>query len=163
MTTELPPSASRVQQALLAHNSRFRVVEMPSSTRTAQEAAATIGCSVAQIAKSILFKGAVSGKPILVIASGTNRVDEKLVAERTGEPLGKATADFAREVTGYVIGGVPPIGFPEPIETWIDADLLQLTEVWAAAGTPFTVFSLDPRELPDLTGGTVIPISRSRA
>ena len=161
MTNELPPSAARVQQALLAHHTPFKVVEMSSSTRTAQEAAAAIGCTVAQIAKSILFKGAVSGKPILVIASGTNRVDEKLVAERTGEPLAKATADFVRGATGHVIGGVPPVGFPQPIETWIDADLLQFGEVWAAAGTPFTVFSLDPRALVDLTGGTIGPVSRT--
>jgi prolyl-tRNA editing enzyme YbaK/EbsC (Cys-tRNA(Pro) deacylase) len=134
---------------------------MPSSTRTAPEAAAAIGCSVSQIAKSILFKGATSGKPILVIASGTNRVDEKLVAEWTGERLAKAAPDFVREATGYVIGGVPPVGFPQPIETWIDADLLQYNEVWAAAGTPFTVFSLDPRALADLTGGTIGPVSRT--
>lgn len=161
MSEYLPPSAARVQQALLAHNAPFRVVEMPSSTRTAQEAAASIGCSVAQIAKSILFRGAETGKPILVIASGTNRVDEKMVAARAGEPLAKATAEFVREVTGYVIGGVPPVGFPQPIETWIDADLLQFSEVWAAAGTPFAVFSLDPGALAALTGGTVVPVSRS--
>ena len=112
MTDALPPSAARVQQALDAHHASFRVVQMPASTRTAPEAAAAIGCSVAQIAKSILFKGGTTGKPILVIASGTNRVDEKVIAERTGEPLSKATPDFVREATGYVIGGVPPVGFP---------------------------------------------------
>jgi prolyl-tRNA editing enzyme YbaK/EbsC (Cys-tRNA(Pro) deacylase) len=161
MTNDLPPSAARVQQALLAHGSPFRVVQMPSSTRTAQEAAAAIGCAIAQIAKSILFKGAVTGKPVLVVASGTNRVDEQLVAERSGEPLAKATADFVREATGYVIGGVAPVGFPQPIETWIDADLLQFTEVWAAAGTPFAVFSLDPQAIAGLTGGRVSRVSRS--
>ena len=161
MSEHLPPSAARVQEALRAHNAPLRVVEMPASTRTAQEAAAAIGCSVSQIAKSILFRGAATGKPILVIASGTNRVDEKLVAARAGEPLAKATADFVRESTGYVIGGVPPIGFPQPIETWIDADLLQFTEVWAAAGTPFAVFSLDSNALAALTGGTVVQVSRA--
>ena len=159
MTEDLPPSAARVQSALDAHHASFRVIQMPSSTRTAQEAAAAIGCSVAQIAKSILFKGATSGKAILVITSGANRVNEKVIAERTGEPLVKATADFVRETTGYVIGGVPPVGFPQPIETWIDADLLQYGEIWAAAGTPFTVFGLQPQALPSLTGGTVITVT----
>ena len=161
MSNDLPASAARVQDALAAHGASFRVVQMPSSTRTAQEAAAAIGCTAAQIAKSILFKGALTGKPILVIASGANRVDEHSVAQHSGEPLGKATADFVREATGYVIGGVPPVGFPRPIETWIDADLLQHDVVWAAAGTPFTVFSLDPHGLAGLTGGTVIPVVRS--
>lgn len=161
MSEPLPPSAARVQEALRAHNAPFRVVEMPASTRTAQEAATAIGCSLSQIAKSILFRGAATGKPILVIASGTNRVDEKLVAARAGEPLAKATADFVRESTGYVIGGVPPLGFPQPIETWIDADLLQYPEVWAAAGTPFAVFSVDPSALAGLTGGTVVQVSRA--
>ena len=161
MTDDLPPSAARVQHALDAHHASFRVVQMPSSTRTAQEAATAIGCSVAQIAKSILFKGAVTGKPILVIASGTNRVDEKVIAERSGEALSKATPDFVREATGYVIGGVPPVGFPQPIETWIDWDLLKHTEVWAAAGTPFTVFSLDPKALAGLTGGSVLAVART--
>ncbi len=96
-----------------------------------------------------------------MIASGINRVDEKVIAERTGEPLTKATPDFVREATGYVIGGVPPVGFPQPIETWIDRDLLQHTEVWAAAGTPFTVFSLDPSALAGLTGGTVLAVARN--
>lgn len=163
MSDHLPPSAARVQQALDAHHSSFRVVQMASTTRTAQEAAAAIGCSVSQIAKSILFRGADTGKPVLVIASGTNRVDEKLIAARAGEPLGKATPDFVRDATGYVIGGVPPVGFPQPIETWIDADLLQFAEVWAAAGTPFAVFSLDPHALATLTGGTVVQVSCARS
>lgn len=158
MTNDLPPSAARVQQALDAHHATFRVVQMPSSTRTAQEAAAAIGCSVAQIAKSILFKGAMTGKPILVIASGTNRVDEKVIADRTGEPLIKASPDFVRDATGFVIGGVAPLGFPQPIETWIDADLLQHEAVWAAAGTPFAVFSLDPQALATITGGIVVTV-----
>jgi prolyl-tRNA editing enzyme YbaK/EbsC (Cys-tRNA(Pro) deacylase) len=155
MDSVLPPSARRVQEALAAMDLPLRVVEMPATTRTAQEAAAAIGCSVAQIAKSIVFRGAVTGKPVLVIASGVNRVNEKGLAGRTGEALQKATADFVREATGYAIGGVPPVGFAAPIETWIDEDLLQFSEVWAAAGTPFAVFQLDPKLLPRLTGGTV--------
>ena len=158
MSDTLPASAQRVQRALDAHGATFRVVQMPATTRTAQEAATAIGCSVAQIAKSILFRGATTGKPILVVASGVNRVNETRVAAHAGEPLAKASAEFVRDATGYVIGGVPPVGFPQPIETWIDEALLQFEEVWAAAGTPFAVFSLDPQVLPALTGGQLVAI-----
>ena len=158
MSGTLPPSAVKVQRALDAHGAAFRVVEMPATTRTAQEAATAIGCDVGQIAKSILFKGTTSGKAILVVASGVNRINEKRIAAHTGEPLGKATPDFVRAATGYVIGGVPPLGFPQRIETWIDRDLLQYAEIWAAAGTPYAVFSLTPAVLADLTGGTVIDV-----
>lgn len=159
MTSELPPSAQRVQAALEHAGLPFRVVIMPNTTRTAQEAAAAIGCTVSQIAKSILFRGATTGKPILVIASGTNRVNERVVADLAGEPLAKADADFVRASTGYVIGGVPPVGFPQQIETWIDSDLLQHDEIWAAAGTPFAVFSLQPTAMATITGGTVVQIT----
>jgi len=156
---ELPESAKRVQAALDRSGLAFRVVEMPASTRTAKEAAAAIGCTVAQIAKSIVFRGAVSGKPILVVTSGTNRVNEQAMAALAGEPLEKASADFVRESTGYAIGGVPPAGFPAPIATWIDPDLLQFEQIWAAAGTPFAVFGLDPRHLPEITGGTLARVT----
>lgn len=156
---ELPPSAQRVQAALEHAGVPFRVVVMQGTTRTAQQAAQAIGCTVAQIAKSVLFRGETTGKPILVIASGTNRVSESTVAALAGERPAKADADFVRTSTGYAIGGVPPVGFPEPIDTWIDRDLLQFEEVWAAAGTPFAVFSLDPRALPALTAGTVAEIT----
>jgi len=155
MPSQLPESARRVQQALDRAGLAFRVVEMPASTRTAKEAAAAIGCTVAQIAKSILFRGAVSGQPVLVVASGVNRVNEQAAAALAGEPLEKASPDFVRAATGYAIGGVPPVGFPAPIATWIDQDLLQFEEVWAAAGTPFAVFSLDPHHLSEITGGAV--------
>ena len=156
--SQLPESARRVQAALDRSGLAFRVVQMPASTRTAKEAAAAIGCTVAQIAKSILFRGAVTGNPILVVASGVNRVSEQAVAALAGEPLEKASPDFVRQATGYAIGGVPPVGFPAPIATWIDQDLLQFEEVWAAAGTGFTVFSLDPRRLPEISGGAVASV-----
>jgi len=159
MTSPLPESARRVQEALDRSGLVFRVIEMPASTRTAKEAAAAIGCSVAQIAKSILFRGAQSGDPILVVTSGVNRVNEQAVAALSGELLEKASADFVRQSTGYVIGGVPPLGFESPIRTWIDQDLLQFQEVWAAAGTPFAVFSLDPRRLPEITGGVIARVA----
>ncbi len=134
------------------------ILEMPHSTRTAGEAAQAIGCTVAQIAKSILFRGACTGKPVLVVASGVNRVNERRIEVVAREPLEKANADFVRSTTGYAIGGVPPVGFPNPIETWIDRDLLLHSAVWAAAGTPFSVFRLDPQLLPKVTGGRVIEV-----
>ena len=158
MEQRLSSSAQRVQAALEVLGLSLQVLEMPDTTRTAQEAATAIGCEVAQIAKSILFRGAQTGKPILVVASGINRVNEKRIAEMTGEPLEKPKADFVRSATGYVIGGVPPMGFQTPIETWIDEDLLVYKEVWAAAGTPNAVFCVDPQVLPRLTGGKVVKV-----
>lgn len=144
---------------LAARGYSFDVLELDQSTRTAAEAAAAIGCEVAQIAKSILFRGQKSGKPVLVIASGVNRVDEKAVAEMLGETLGKADAAFVRKETGFVIGGVPPVGHDKPIETFIDEDILDYDSIWAAAGTPFAVFRLDPRSLAALTGGKVASVA----
>ena len=152
---KLSASAQKVQDALASKGMQLQVVELPDSTRTAVEAAQAIGVSVGQIVKSVIFKGKRSGKPILVIASGTNRVQEKLIEALIGEPLGKADADFVREQTGFVIGGVPPVGLAHPIETFIDQDLLQYDEIWAAAGTPHAVFRLTPAELQRIAGGQV--------
>lgn len=151
----LSASAAKVQAALAGKGFAFEVQELSQSTRTAAEAAAAIGCDVAQIAKSILFRARDSGRPVLVIASGVNRVDEKAVANLLGEKPGKADADFVRRETGFVIGGVPPLGHDKPIFTLIDEDLLAFDEIWAAAGTPFAVFRLDPHSLAGLTGGKV--------
>lgn len=155
----LSSSAARVQAALEARGFAFEVRELDRSTRTAAEAAAAIGCEVAQVAKSILFRGKASGRAVLVIASGIDRVDEKAVAALLGEKLGKADADFVRAETGFVIGGVPPVGHDKPIETFIDEGLLAFGAVWAAAGTPFAVFQLDPRSLAGLTGGRVARVA----
>jgi len=158
MPNALSSSAQKVQNALDALGITLQVVELPSSTRTAFEAAQAVGCQVGQIVKSLIFKGKHSEQPILVIASGANRVDEKKIEAMIGEPLGKADADFVRQRTGFVIGGVPPVGHSEQLRTFIDADLLQYSQVWAAAGTPNAVFALDPADLPRLTGGTVADI-----
>ena len=152
---DLSSSAAKVQAALGARGYSFEVLELDQSTRTAAEAAAAVGCEVAQIAKSILFRGMESGRPVLVIASGANRVDERAVADLLGEKLGKADADFVRRETGFAIGGVPPVGHDRHIVTFIDEDILAFDEIWAAAGTPFAVFRLDPRLLAELTGGRV--------
>ncbi len=151
----LSPSAQRVQNALAAQGVPLQVVELPHSTRTAVEAAHAIGTTVAQIVKSLIFRAPQSDRAVLVLASGVNRVDEKAVAALLGEPLGKADADFVRAKTGFVIGGVSPVGHTAPLPTFIDEDLLTFAELWAAAGTPNAVFRLTPAQLVSLTGGTV--------
>ena len=134
------------------------IKQFSENTRTSAEAAAAIGCTVAQIAKSLVFRAAGSNRAVLVIASGANRVDEKLVAAAIGDRIGKADAAFVREKTGFAIGGVAPIGHTEQPLTLIDADLLAHDEIWAAAGTPNSVFRLNPRALVAMTGGRVIAI-----
>ena len=134
------------------------VVELPDSTRTAREAAQAVGCRVEQIVKSLVFKGQRTNRPILAVASGTNRVNEQRLSELAGEPIEKADADFVRERTGFVVGGVPPIGHAEHLETFIDEDLLRYGQLWAAAGTPHAVFQLTPAELEAMTGGRVVSI-----
>ena len=131
----------------------------PEGTRTAVDAAAAVGCDVAQIVKSLVFRRA-SGAPVLVVASGCNRVDEKKVEALLGEPIGKADAAFVREATGFAIGGVPPAGHAQPVETIVDEDLLGYDEVWAAAGTPRDVFRTTPDRLVALTGGRVADVAQ---
>jgi prolyl-tRNA editing enzyme YbaK/EbsC (Cys-tRNA(Pro) deacylase) len=154
----LSASAQKVQDALHALGLELEVVELPDSTRTAVEAAQAVGCDVGQIVKSLVFKGKRSEKPILVIASGANRVDEKKLEALIGEPLGKADAEFVRQQTGFVIGGVPPVGHTQVVQTFIDVDLLQYAWAWAAAGTPHAIFRLNPADLARMTGGQVSDI-----
>ena len=163
MNQRLSASAQKVQNALAAHGVDLRVVEMPQSTRTAADAAAAVGCDVAQIAKSLIFRTQTTDRPVLVMASGRNRVDEKKVSAHIGEAIGKANAEFVRARTGFVIGGVPPVGHAEPLTTLIDADLLAWNEIWAAAGTPNAVFRLRPAELATITGGVVRDVKREHA
>lgn len=134
------------------------MVELPATTRTAAEAAQAIGCQVGQIVKSLVFKALESQRPILVVASGANRVDEARIGALIGERLAKADADFVRQRTGFVIGGVPPLGHAEPLQTFVDQDLLAYQEIWAAAGTPHAVFRLTPDDLIHMTGGRVVSV-----
>jgi prolyl-tRNA editing enzyme YbaK/EbsC (Cys-tRNA(Pro) deacylase) len=154
----LPAAARRIQDALDALGHDGRVREFPDGTRTVADAAAAIGCTVAQIAKSLLFRAPQSDRPVLVIASGINRVDERRIAAALGEPLARADAEFVRSRTGFAIGGVPPLGHATQPVVFIDRDLLALDEIWAAAGTPNAVFPLKPADLERLTGGTVLDI-----
>jgi prolyl-tRNA editing enzyme YbaK/EbsC (Cys-tRNA(Pro) deacylase) len=143
-------SALKVQAVL---GPKYEVLEFDASTRTSADAAAAVGCTVAQIAKSLVFKAAGTGRPVLVIASGSNRVDEKAVAAVIGEKIGRADATFVREMSGFAIGGVPPVGHATSPVVVIDEDLRAHTEIWAAAGTPNAVFKLTPGDLETLTGG----------
>ncbi|GAA4861712.1 YbaK/EbsC family protein [Paenibacillus vulneris] len=154
----LKESAQRVQDLLAEWGYANKVVELPDSARTAQEAADAIGCEVAQIAKSIIFRLKSSDKPLLVVASGVNRVNERLIAGKLNDRLGKADADYVRERTGFVIGGVAPIGHAEDVMTLIDEDLFQYKTLWAAAGHPKAVFELTPEELVAMTGGQVVQV-----
>ena len=158
MAETLSPSAQKVQDALTAQGYSYQVKELPQTTRSAAEAAQAIGCTVAQIAKSLIFKTRQSQRPVLVIASGVNRVNEKKFAALIGEPVDKPDADFVRQHTGFAIGGVPPIAHAEKLDTYIDEDLLQYTTIWAAAGTPFAVFQLSPADLVEMAGGKVVSI-----
>jgi prolyl-tRNA editing enzyme YbaK/EbsC (Cys-tRNA(Pro) deacylase) len=146
------PTALRTAQLLNEAGIDARVVEFEQPTRTSAEAAAAIGCSVAEIAKSIVFRGRQSGQAVVVVASGDNRVSEAKVAALVGEALGRADADFVREATGYAIGGVAPIGHARPVKLLLDEDLQRFETVWAAGGTPFSVFPLAPGQLRGLTG-----------
>jgi prolyl-tRNA editing enzyme YbaK/EbsC (Cys-tRNA(Pro) deacylase) len=153
------PAPDRVRQSLAAAGVVTRIEEFPSSTRTAQEAAATVGTGVGQIVKSLLFLA--GGSPVMALVSGVNRLDTQRLAALSGAEIGKANAEAVRQATGYSIGGVPPIGFPTPIPTFIDRDLLQYDIVWAAAGTPRHVFPITPHELVRITGGTVADLRQA--
>jgi prolyl-tRNA editing enzyme YbaK/EbsC (Cys-tRNA(Pro) deacylase) len=140
---------------------RFEVLEFDVSTRSAADAAAAIGCSVGQIAKSLVFRATISDRAVLVITSGTNRASESLIATQIGETVERANADYVRDRTGFAIGGVPPIAHSEPVLVIIDEDLRSFDEIWAAAGTPNAVFRLTFDDLVQLTGGTVAKVAEN--
>jgi len=156
--SELSTSAQRVQDALDAAGVRTRIVEYSEPGRTSAQAAAVIGCTVGQIAKSLVFRGA-SGRAVLVIASGANRVDEAKVATVLGEAIGRADPAFVRAATGFAIGGIPPLGHAQPLLTLVDRDLLAHDVVYAAGGTPHAMFPLAPAELVRVSGGTVADVA----
>jgi len=159
MELELSNSAKRVQEFISTRGYTFEVKELPSSTRTAKEAANSIGCTLPQIAKSLVFREKNTDQPILVIASGSNRVDVNKIQQSVGLVLGKADANFVKNRVGYAIGGIPPVGHNEPLETLLDISLKSYTSIWAAAGTPFAVFQLKPDDLESLTKGKWIDLS----
>lgn len=149
-----------MQDALKEFDLDLQVVEFPESTRTSQEAADAIGCELGQIAKTLIFKGKQSGKPLCVIASGKNRVDEKKVAQCVGEPIERPDAEFVEQHTGYAIGGVSPVGFTFEHQILIDQDLMAYQIIWAAAGTHNAVFQLTPQDLVRITHGRVVDLKK---
>lgn len=151
-------SVARVRDALTRFGLAAEIKEFDASTRTSADAAAAIGCQVAQIAKSLVFRAKSGNRPVLVIASGSNRVDEKKLAAALNDGIGRADADFVRAATGFAIGGVAPVGHTGPVTVFIDEDLRQYGEIWAAAGSPNAVFRLTPAELERITGGRVIAV-----
>jgi prolyl-tRNA editing enzyme YbaK/EbsC (Cys-tRNA(Pro) deacylase) len=155
------PSASveRVRAALAAKGLATEVKELAASTRTAQEAAAAVGCEVAQIVKSLVFRKTGSGGALLALVSGTNRASEARLAALAGEPVARADADFVREHTGFAIGGVPPLGHKEPLAVLIDRHLVSFPVVWAAAGSPNAVFAVSPADLQRITAGQVADLA----
>lgn len=155
----LPDSAAVVQKAAEQLGLAVSVQVMPDSTRTVAEAALACGCAEGAIVKSLIFMGKQTGKPYLLLVSGANRVDEKKAAAVVGEPLMRADARFVRTVTGFAIGGIPPIGHRLPTLTHMDEDLLQYETVWAAAGTPHAVFSVDPKALQEATNAAVVTLA----
>jgi prolyl-tRNA editing enzyme YbaK/EbsC (Cys-tRNA(Pro) deacylase) len=158
--SELSPSAQRVQQALDQAGLRCRVVEHVASARTSAEAATLLGCDVAQIAKSLVFRrGGTEGGAVLVIASGANRVDEAKVAALLSEPIGRADAAFVRQATGYAIGGIPPLGHATPMPVLVDRALTAFDVVYAAGGTPNALFPIAPADLVRASGGTVADVA----
>ncbi len=155
---QLPDSALRVQTIATRLGLDVTVRDMPASTRTAEEAAAACGVTVGQIVKSLVFLGAQTGKPYLLLVSGLNRVNESGVAAHLGEGVKRPDGRSVRDLTGFAIGGIPPFGHDLPLATFMDEDLLQYDVVWAAAGTPRAVFSVDPKKLCDAVGATVIGV-----
>ena len=159
MDQALSTSAEKFQKFIRTRNPIFRVRELSDSTRTADEAAKAIGCGVAEIAKSMVFK-TEEGKALLVIASGVNHVDEKKLKKLSGFRVKRADPDFVKEQTGYSIGGVPPLGHRKSVKTFMDEDLLQYQEIWAAAGSPHAVFPVEPGRLVEWSGAVVAEIKK---
>lgn len=159
MSTNLSSTAQKIQNLLKELGYSYTVIEHAESTRTAQEAADRAGCELGQIVKSLIFKGKESDKPILILASGANRVNEKVISQYAGESIVKPDADYVRVVTGFAIGGVPPIGHARQMETYIDEDFMKYATIWAAAGTPNAIFELQTEDLQKMTNGKTVKVT----
>ena len=156
MRASTHPQALRVAGAL---GPSFTVVEFDESTHTAQEAADAIGCSVAEIAKSILFRSQ-SGRPVLVVTSGVNKVDEKKIRALLGEKIERARPEFVKEMTGFEVGGVPPVAHASPCVIYVDEALKSFPQVWAAGGTPNAVFAIGFEMLVKVSGAVVADVAK---
>ncbi len=155
----LPRSARRVQAALIERGLPADIHRLADSTRTAPEAAAAVGCELGAIVKSLVMRGVRSGEPVLALVSGANRADVTVIETALGEPVERPDADYVREITGYSIGGIPPVGHPRALPTLLDEDLLRFETVWAAAGHPHAVFPIAPATLAQTTHATVLKLA----
>jgi prolyl-tRNA editing enzyme YbaK/EbsC (Cys-tRNA(Pro) deacylase) len=156
--SERTRSTDRVKNAAEAAGLQIAIREMPQSTRTAAEAAEACGTTVAQIVKSLIFRKAESGEPVLILVSGKNRVDERAIKTAIGEALRRIDADDVRALTGFAIGGVAPLGALTPLATYMDRDLMDFATVWAAAGSPQAVFEVEPQALAAATGAAIVKV-----
>ena len=155
----LPRSARRVQAALIELGLPADIHRLADSTRTAPEAAAAVGCELGAIVKSLVMRGVRSGEPVLALVSGANRADVAVIETTLGEPVERPDADYVREITGYSIGGIPPVGHPRALPTLLDEDLLRFETVWAAAGHPHAVFPIAPATLAAATNATRLQLA----
>lgn len=158
MPEALKPGAQMFQDQMQSRGFSNPIIELPDSTRTAKEAAQSIGCRVEEIAKSIVFKLQSTGEPILIVASGTNRINEQTIEQEIADTLDKASPSFVKEKTGYSIGGVPPTGHSTSILTLLDEDLGKYDSIWAAAGHAMAVFKTNFQELQEMTGAKVMNV-----
>jgi prolyl-tRNA editing enzyme YbaK/EbsC (Cys-tRNA(Pro) deacylase) len=160
MNQSLSKSAKSLQSTLKKHGLDCKVIEIASSARTAQDAANSIGCTIAQVVKSLIFKTITTNKPVLVLASGLNKVNEKVIESYTSEPIVKADAKFTKDITGFAIGGIPPVGHKQPIDfIFIDQDLVKLNSLWVSAGTSHVVFNITAKDLLAVVPGKVINLN----
>jgi len=159
MSPFLSKAAEAIENALNIKGLSCSVIELSKSARTAQDAAESIGCEIRQIVKSLIFTTKNSEEAVLILASGPNRVNEKTISKHLGEDIVKADATQTKRITGFAIGGIPPIGHQSPIDhVFIDEDLLKFDIVWAAAGTPNAVFNINSKDLVAITKAKIISI-----
>ena len=151
----------RVRKRLGEFGFEFDIELLDAAVRTAQLAADALGCDVGQIANSLIFRDRDSDRAVLIMCAGDRRVDLAKVRAATGLDLGKADADFVRTKTGFAIGGVPPVGHAEPLRTLIDDSIRRHREIWAAAGTPESVFRMTPEQLGRITAGEWLDLARA--
>jgi prolyl-tRNA editing enzyme YbaK/EbsC (Cys-tRNA(Pro) deacylase) len=159
----LSEAAQRVQDALRSAGFTNTVIELEVPVKTAAAAAEAVGCTPAQIVKSLVFQGTTSGKPVLVVASGGTRISESRMAQALGEPVKMAPPKLVREVTGFAIGGIPPVGHAQKLDTIVEATLLTLDGLWAAAGHPNSLFQLTADELQRMTAGRILDVAEGSA
>ena len=159
----MKPANERVAKSLHQFGIEFEIRLLSAAVRTAQLAAEALGCGVGQIANSLIFRDVESDQAVLIMSCGDHRVDLQKVKRHTDLDLGKADAEFVRRQTGFAIGGVPPVAHANPLRCLLDASLQRHAEIWAAAGTPESVFRMTPTELQQITGGTWLDLSQDPA